>query len=248
MPLPGIETSELLWALLAAFCIGVAKAGFTGTSLISVGIFTSLYGAKLQAGMALPLLIFADLLVYPAFRRHGSWKEVWPLLPAALLGLAIGCLLMKRVDESVARRIIGFSILGLLLLQSMRFWRPGWLERVAEHRAFGTGAGVAAGVTTMMANAAGPVFQLYLLSRRVPKMEMIGIGARFFLLINLIKVPLNRGLGFITLDTLKVDLMVAPAIVVGILLGKSLLQRVPQRAFEWMVIGFAALAAGRMLL
>jgi len=235
-------------AVLAAFCIGVAKAGFSGTSLISVAIFTHLFGAKVQAGLALPLLILADLMVYPAFRRHGSWREVWALLPAALVGLGIGWWLMGHVPEAVARRIIGLSILGLLLLQSMRFWRPGWLERVAGHRAFGTGAGVAAGVTTMMANAAGPVFQLYLLSRRVPKMEMIGIGARFFLLINLIKVPLNRGLGLIDGQTLWTDLLLAPAIVAGILIGKSLLQKVRQRAFEWMVIGFAALAALRMLL
>jgi uncharacterized membrane protein YfcA len=235
-------------ALLAAFCIGIAKAGFSGTSLLAVAAFTHLFGARDQAGFALPLLIIADLCVYPAFRRHGSWQDVWQLLPAALVGVAIGWWLLGTVPEWMARRIIGVSILVLLGLQSLRILRPKLLEKIADHRAFGTGAGVAAGVTTMLANAAGPIFQLYLLSRRVPKMELIGIGARFFLLINLIKVPLNQNLGSITWETLRINLMLAPAILLGIGLGKSLLQKIPQKAFEGMILVFAGLAALRMLI
>ncbi|MEM1085743.1 MAG: sulfite exporter TauE/SafE family protein [Verrucomicrobiota bacterium] len=238
---------ELSLALFAAFCIGISKAGFSGTSLLAVAIFSHLYGAKAQAGLALPLLIMADLIVYPAFRKHGSWKDVWRFLPAALVGLMIGWWLLGNVSELLAKRIIGVAILMMLALQGLRAWKPGVLEKMADHHAFGTGAGVAGGVTTMLANAAGPVIQLYLLSRRLPKMEMIGIGARFFLLINLIKVPINGQLNLITSETLIENLKLAPAIVVGIYLGKWLLQKVPQRAFEWMILGFAALAAVRML-
>jgi uncharacterized membrane protein YfcA len=234
-------------ALLAAFCIGVAKAGFSGTSLISIAIFAELYGSKEQAGFALPLLILADIMVYPAFRKHGSWKDVWRLLPAALLGLAIGWWLMGEISQEAARRIIGWTILAMLVLQGLRAWKPELLLKMAEHRAFGTGAGVAAGVTTLLANAAGPVFQLYLLSKRVPKMELIGIGARFFLLINIIKLPMNQNLGFIGPETLWQNLLLAPGVLAGIFLGKHLLQRVPQKVFEWMILIFAALAALRML-
>jgi uncharacterized membrane protein YfcA len=238
---------ELALALLAAFCVGVSKAGFSGTSLLGVALFTHLYGAKAQAGMALPLLILADIIVYPAFRKHGSWKDVWRLLPAALVGLAIGWWLLGNVSELVARRTIGVAILLMLVLQGLRALKPGVLEKVADHHAFGTGAGVAGGVTTMLANAAGPVIQLYLLSRRLPKMEMIGIGARFFLLINLIKVPINGQLNLINRETLMENLKLAPGIVAGIFIGKWLLLKVPQRAFEWMILVFAAMAAVRML-
>ncbi|MCU0796412.1 MAG: sulfite exporter TauE/SafE family protein [Akkermansiaceae bacterium] len=234
-------------AFLAAFCIGLAKSGFSGTSLVSVVIFTHLFGARQQSGMALPLLIFADVLAYPAFRNHGSWRDVWRLLPAALVGLGMGWWLLGNIDDLLARRIIGGSILLLLALQSLRLVRPGVLEKMAAHRAFGTGAGVAAGVTTTLANAAGPVFQLYLLSKQVPKMELVGIGARFFLLINLIKLPLIGHLELIRLDTLAVNLWLAPAIVAGIYCGRGLLQKVPEKWFAWLVMGFSAVAAVRML-
>lgn len=236
-----------IFAVLAAFFIGVAKAGFTGTSLLSIAIFTGLFGALEQAGIGLPLMILADLLVYPAFRKHGSWKDVWRLLPATLLGLGGGWWLMGQIDNAVAKKIIGFVILGLLVLQVMRFLRPAALHKMAHHHAFGTGAGVMTGVTTMLANAAGPVFQLYLLSRDTPKMEMVGIGARFFLLVNLLKLPLNQNLGSIRWDTLLFNLWMAPAVVAGVWIGKKWLGKIPQKGFEWMIIGFALIAAVRML-
>ncbi|GAA5482549.1 sulfite exporter TauE/SafE family protein [Haloferula sargassicola] len=235
-----------LLAAVAAFCIGVAKSGFSGTSMIAVAIFTQMFGAKAQAGFGLPLLLIADLCVFPAYRKHGNWADVWKLLPATFVGLAAGWWLLGHLEETTARRLIGGLILLMLALQGLRFAKPGLLEKIAGHRAFGTGAGVAAGTTTMLANAAGPIFQLYLLSRRIPKMELIGIGARFFPLVNFIKIPLNRSLGTINSQTVTTGLMLAPAIVAGVFIGKSLLHRVPQRVFEWMILAFAAVAAIRM--
>lgn len=233
--------------LFATFSLGIAKTGLSGASLLSVAIFTHLFGAREQAGAVLPLLIFADLIVYPAFLKHGSWRDVWKLVPAALLGLAVGWWALGTIEEDVARRLIGTVILAMLALTAVKLRHPEWLKRMADHRAAGTTAGVVGGATSMLANAAGPVIQLYLLSRRLPKMELIGIGARFFLLINLLKLPLNRNLGLIHAETLKANLALAPGIVLGVFAGRWLIRRVPQRLFEWLVVVFAAIAAARML-
>jgi uncharacterized membrane protein YfcA len=92
------------------------------------------------------------------------------------------------------------------------------------------------------------VIQLYLLSRRLPKMELIGIGARFFLLVNLLKVPLTQQLELITAASLLENAKCLPALFGGVFAGKWLIQRVSQRVFEWMIVGFSILAAGRLLL
>lgn len=98
----------------------------------------------------------------------------------------------------------------------------------------------------MLANAAGPVIQLFLLSRRIPKMELIGISARFFLLINLLKVPLTAKLELITPQTLWFNLLLAPGVFVGVFVGKRIVQHIPQRWFERLVIGFALIAGARL--
>lgn len=239
--------SFYLLALFAAFCIGLSKAGFSGVSMVSVLLLADLYGAKASVGLALPLLIAADLMAWPAFMKHGSWRPVWRLLLPTLLGLGIGWCLLDRISDETARRVIGCCVLFMVVLQSFRTWSPVKFEQWAKSRGFGMSAGVMGGFATMLANAAGPVIQLYLMARKVPKMELIGIGARFFLLINLLKVPLNARLALITPDSLLENARIFPAVVLGIFGGRWLIRHVPQAAFEWMVVIFSTLAGIRLL-
>jgi ABC-type nitrate/sulfonate/bicarbonate transport system permease component len=80
--------------------------------MVSVFLLADLYGAKASVGLALPLLIAADLMAYPAFIRHGSWKPVWRLLGPALVGLGIGWWMLGWIDDGTARRVIGACVLA----------------------------------------------------------------------------------------------------------------------------------------
>jgi len=241
------DPNMLVIALIAATCIGLSKAGFSGISMVSVVLLADIYGAKASVGLALPLLIVADLMAYPAFLKYGSWKPVWRLLPATLVGLLLGWWLLGEINDTVARRVIGGCVMFMVLLQALKKWQPHFFGLMAHSRHFGNGAGVLGGFATMLANAAGPVIQLYFLTRRIPKMEMIGIGARFFLLVNLIKVPLNAGLDLITQDSLLENLKLVPGVFAGIIIGRWLIGRVPQAVFEWMIVGFSFLAAVKLM-
>jgi uncharacterized membrane protein YfcA len=223
------------WILvcLAAICVGLGKAGFSGLGLIAVFIMAELFG-KASVGVLLPMLIVADVSVYPMFRKYASWGPVWRLLPPALIGMIIGFFLLDRMPEEWAKPVIGSLILTMVAL--------------AHSGSFGIAAGSFAGIATTLANAAGPVFQLYFLAKRLPKMELIGIGARFFLLINLIKLPFMGGLNFTTTESLLLNLKLVPMILLGIFFGRHLLQLISQRVFEWMIVGFAILAGVRLLL
>ena len=243
----GMTTFHLI-ALLAAFCIGLSKAGFSGISMVSVFLLADLYGAKASVGLALPLLIAADLMAYPAFIKHGSWRPVWRLLGPALIGLGLGWWMLDWIEDDAARRVIGACVLLMVALQVSRRWQPGIFDRCVDSKGFGPAAGILGGFATMLANAAGPVIQLYLMARKVPKMELIGIGARFFLLINLIKVPLNARLALITPDSLLENAKLLPAVVLGVFGGKWLIRHVPQAAFEWMIVVFSLIAGFRLLL
>lgn len=239
--------SVYVLALLAAFCIGLSKAGFSGISMVSVILLAEIYGAKASVGLALPLLIAADLMAYPAFLKHGSWRPVWKMLGPALMGLGLGWWLLGKISDADSRRVIGVCVLAMVAMQTLRKMRPEFFHRLAASRGFGLGAGVLGGFSTMLANAAGPVIQLYLMARKIPKMELIGIGARFFLLINLIKVPLNAKLALITTESLLENARLLPGVVLGILGGKWLIQRVPQAAFEWMIVIFSSIAGLRLI-
>jgi uncharacterized protein len=238
------------WALLvvAAIFFGFSKTGIPGVSLVAVGILANLMPAKQATGVVLPLLIFADGFAYVIYRKHLDWKRVGRLLPWAVGGVVLGWFALGRIDNEQTARLIGALI---TLMLTVHLWRERTRAAdVATHAPmwFGPAMGLFAGFTTMIANAAGPVMLLYLLSMRLNKLEFIGTAAAFFLLINWIKVPFAVQLGLINASSLTFNLWLLPAVAVGALLGRPLVQRVNQRVFENLALTFAALAALKLLL
>jgi uncharacterized membrane protein YfcA len=75
----------------------------------------------------------------------------------------------------------------------------------------------------------------------------VGTLAWFFFIINAFKVPFSAGLGLIRPDTLLFNALLIPAVVAGVFGGRWLLQRLPQRLFNLLMLGFAALAALRLI-
>ncbi len=243
-----VESSLILVLVVAAFCTGVSKAGFSGVSYISVFLLAETFGARESIGIALPMLVMADLVVYPSFREYGNWRSVWQFMWPALIGLALAFVVLQRFSNDSMRMVIGRIIISMVAMQSLRKWFPAGFKRVAHSTSFSVVAGVSGGIATALANAAGPIMQLFLLSREVPKLDMMGVSARFFLVINLIKLPMTASLQLTTWETLRWNLAVLPLIVLGIWLGKKVLHRVPQKAFEVLVVGFALVAGLKLLL
>lgn len=236
------------FALIGAFSLGISKTGFPGLALVNILIIAECFGAKASVGIILPLLILCDLIVYPLFRKYSSWSKVWPLLPATFIGLAIGYFLLDAIDDSTARKVIGVIILLMLFLQLFREFKKSFLENLPDSKIFLAGSGVSVGVSTMVANAAGPVYSIYALVHKMKKEDFLGVGARYFLLLNVIKVPLLGSLSLINSDSLKLNLLLVPGIVAGIFTGRKLIHLVPQRIFEWLLYLFSLIAGLRLLI
>lgn len=249
MELPFDSTwGAIALATIGAFCLGVSKTGFPGLALVNILIIAECFGAKASVGIILPLLIVCDLIVYPLFRKYASWKKVLPLLPCTLIGLAIGYFLLRSIDDSTARKVIGIIILIMLALQLFRQYQKNFLTNLPDSKSFLGFSGLAIGISTMVANAAGPVYSIYALVHKMKKEDFLGVGARFFLLINVIKIPLLGNLSLINADSLKLNLLLIPGIVLGIITGRKLIHLVPQKIFEWLLYAFSLIAGLRALL
>lgn len=234
-------------ACIAALGIGVSKSGLPGISLLHVLLFAQLFPGIASTGVVLPMLIAGDVGAVLLFRRHAAWPHVVRTLPLAVAGVALGWWLMGRLREMNFNPVIGGIVLVLALIQLLRHGRPALFAEVPHTRGFAWTMGLAAGVTTMLANAAGPVMALYLLAVALPKAAFVGTGAWFFLLINLIKVPFSAQLGLITADTLAFNAVLVPVIAGGLLLGRAVMARLPQKWFDILVLAFALVAAARLL-
>ncbi len=245
--MPHLSHAQWIAAVIASIGVGISKAGFSGFSLLHVLIFAWLFGARGSTGVVLPLLIFGDLSAVRTFHTHAQWRYIRRMLPPACIGVVIGALVMSRLNDAAYKPILGWIILALAALHLLRSARPHMFGAVPHSIGFAWTMGLIAGAMTMMANAAGPIFTLYALAVGLPKFELVGTGAWFFFIMNLIKVPFSVGLGLIQAPTLLLNLVLLPPILVGAAIGRRLTQLVPQELFNRLLLIFAAVAALRLV-
>lgn len=245
------DTSMWILAAFAAMIVGLSKTGVPGIGMLFVAIFANMMPAKEASGFVLPLLIFGDIVAVASYRKHVEWIHLRRLFLWTGAGVVIGTLAMRVIDNREAQLLVGGIILALVALHLWRKRSAALADpaAVVSHGAwFAPTIGVLAGFTTLVANAAGPLMAIYLLSMRVPKMAFVGTSAVFFLLLNLFKVPFMVGLGLITTDSFQFNLWLAPAVLVGALIGRWILPKVSQVWFERLALALSTAAGLKLLL
>lgn len=230
------------WLLvgISAIAAGISKCGFNGVSLVAILLMASIFGDKLSTGILLPLLCVADVCAVLLFRRHAVWRWILRTLPLALLGVGFGAFLMKNViPDSLYKPLIGWSVLLLSVLQVWHIKQPKLFQKVPHSWIFAIVIGLLAGIFTMVANAAGQVMSLYFLAVGLPKYQLTGSSAWFFLILNFFKLPFSASLGLIDGQTLIFTALMSPVVLLGVLIGRNLLSIVSQRMFDGLILFFA---------
>jgi uncharacterized membrane protein YfcA len=234
---------EALLLVVAALLIGYAKTAIGGLASVSVAIFASVMPARESTAAILLLLLTGDVVAVWHYRREADWGLLRRLIPALLPGLALGAAFLAVVDDTVLRKSIGVLLLVLAGLQLALRWRSPDVSRVGSSRSAAIGTGVAAGFTTMTANAAGPVTTLYLVAQGVEKMRFLGTNALLFFGVNLCKLPFSYGLGLFGPGTVRRTLLLVPFVLVGTWAGLHTVRRLSQEWFDHFVLLASAVAA-----
>ena len=238
---------EWLIVSMCALMIGLTKTGIPGLGILVVSLMASVFPARVSTGIVLPMLMFADVFAVGYYRRQAVWSHLLRVMPWTACGVVLGYLLLGTVNDQQLKPFIGIIVLVMLGVN----W---WWERKSEKVSiptrwwFAAGIGVIAGVTTMMANAAGSFILIYLLAIRLPKTEFIGTGAWYYLVLNWFKVPFSLSLGLIDSQSLQFDLILFPAVAIGALSGIIILKHVSEKRFTVILKILTAAAAVNLLL
>ena len=261
-----LDTWQWAIAAFAAYLVGLSKTGIPGLGVLSVALFASVLPARESTGIVLVVLIAADIVSVIAYRSEVSWPHLWRILPYAVVGIVIGWLIMGRIDSVTTQRLIGGILSLIVLIQVIRKWQgrralaTGTVQATVEppveplaikssiHPIFAPLAGISAGITTMIANAAGPIMVLYLLAMGLPKMVFMGTSAWYFFILNVIKVPFSVNLGLINFGSLRQSFYLAPFAMAGAITGRLIIRYIDQRIFEWLALVLALVAGVRLLL
>jgi uncharacterized protein len=237
------------WIVLCicAVCVGLNKTAMPGMGVVVVPLMASFFPAGNSTGLLLIMLATGDLLAVGFYHRHAKWKYILRLLPAALAGMAVGTIVVRRISDAQLAPIIGVIVLIMLAANYLRGIMRQDYSRLPHHVLFAAVMGFLAGLTTQLANAAGPIMVIYLLAMNLPKFEFIGTSAWFFLIVNWIKVPIFMSEGRITSGAIASDAIMLPLIIGGAIAGLFILKKVPQKWFNIAMQIFAATAAIKLL-
>lgn len=241
--------SVFQWIVLSAtaLSIGMSKTGIQGIMLLIVPFMAMAFGAKESTGVILPMLCMADVIAVAYYKRIADWRVVAKLLPTAILGFFAAILVDSFVPANEFRQLMGWTLalaLGVMIWSEVFGRENRWMSRWWYSAVFG----LLGGFTTMIGNAAGPVMSVYLLSMRKGKMEYIGINAWFFLVVNLLKIPLQVfAWDNISIDSFMLNLAMLPVIGIGALLGIRIVNLFPEKAFRRFIQVVTILSVAMML-
>ena len=237
---------QFLLLLTVALFIGMSKTGVHGAGMLAVPLLANIFGGQLSSGVMLPMLVLADLLGVWYYHRHASWHHLKILFPWSAVGVILGTLVGKYIDDTIFKIIMAVIIVASVI--TMLWLERGHKEEVPHNKAFGVTSGILGGFTSMVGNLAGTVMAVYLLSMRLPKNAFIGTTAWFFMATNWFKVPFHVfSWHTINMNTVLLDLSTLPLIILGAYLGIIIVKKLSERTYRWFIIVMTLIAAFFML-
>jgi len=250
----------LILGSLSALIMGAAKGGFAGSiGMLSVPLMIYACGGSvpLALGMFLPLLIICDYVAVVYWRGKWDWPTVRSLLPGIVVGITVGSVVLwaflrfahdpqtKQVSDAAMRMAIGVIALVFVTIQALRAWR-GEMKVFRPTALHAFIAGSTAGLTSTLSHSAGPITAMYLLPQQMPKQRYVATTTLYYWIGNQAKVLPYLLLGQFNADSLSGSATLAPAVVVGALVGIYLHTRVNQKIFNIVIYGLLTLVGGHL--
>lgn len=217
-------------AVPAVIIVGLSKGGFGGgVALLGVPLMSLAVPPLLAAGIMLPILMVMDAVALASFRGTCDRRALLILLPAGLVGVAVGWLTAAWVSEAAVRLIVGLVALVFAL---DHFARRGAAPRTASHNPVKGGFwGALSGFTSFVSHAGGPPFQMYMLPLRLDPWLFAGTAVIFFAVVNAVKVVPYLALGHMSAATLTTSLVLMPIAALAAFAGTRLVHVISRELF-----------------
>ncbi len=228
-----MDPAVALLALVVCAAFTVESAlGFGGT-VITVALGARLVPVRALLPAFVPLNLALSLWFTVRCRRDIDRALLLRrVLPLMLLGMPLGMVLVRRLDELTARRVFGALVVVLAAYELARAARPDASPRAPLARPVSAALLAAAGVVHGMFATGGPL-AVFVAGRELTD------KARFRATLSALWLCLNAALlagyaweGAVGAASLPTTLALVPALFGGLWLGDRLHARVPERAFR----------------
>jgi uncharacterized membrane protein YfcA len=217
-----------LLAIPAITLLGIGKGGFSGVGMIATPLMALAIPPLQAAAIVQPILMVQDVISAWVYRRDYDAWNLKVLLIGGTIGVSAAWFLARYLTDAHVRVMVG--VIGVV------FVLYSWLARMpAEPRKPRASAGVfwgaMTGITSTLAQAGAPPFQVFMLPQRLPKMTLVGTTIIFYAVLNWLKAAAYLSLGQFTLETVLTSLLLMPLAIATNFFGFWLVRRVPHETF-----------------
>jgi uncharacterized membrane protein YfcA len=233
----GVSLNVAMAICAIAFVSGTAR-GFSGfgSALIFMPLASSIADPRLVAALLLIIDFVAAAPLLPDAWRKADRRATAIMAIGSLIGVPIGTYFLTRLEPVTTRWIISVFVLALLLLLL-----SGWRYRGKEHTAISVGIGGLSGFCSGLAQTGGPPIVGYWLGRPIASVVARANIVLFFGASDLFSAISYAATGLITMDAIRLSLVVGPVYGIGVWFGASLFGKASEALFR--TICYALIAA-----
>ncbi len=191
------------------------------------------------------LLAFTTSLIAAIkYRRFITWKRLIPILSIFLVTSTAAICLLKMMQDSTIRFILGF----ILIFVSIYFAFLNKRIKFGTTLPYQMGAGSLSGLMGGFFGMHGPPAVLYFISAEEDKMHYMGMIQTYFVITNAMMTAVRCYNGFVTPTVGKCYIFSLGAIAVGSALGSWAFNRIPGNKFPYVVYGYIGISGVIILL
>ncbi len=211
---------------------GITSFGFSLLAVPLLGIFLPL---KLVVPMLVIYSLILNSIILYHVKDHINLKKISILIIAGIIGTPFGTYLLKILDENVLKIIVG-SIVTLSAI--INFY--GYKVKVKNEKLSYIPVGLVSGLLNGSVSLSGPPIIIFLTNQGVEKQVFRANLTSYFWILNLFTIPTFFFSGLITKDVMNYTMYLFPGLIIGVLLGIRLGNKVDEAYFKKLTLALVA--------
>jgi uncharacterized protein len=230
----------------AVACIAGMVRGFAGfgAAMMMTPVFSALYGPAIGVALCLFLEIVVAVPLVPGVMRLVDWRRIGLMLLAAAAAVPVGNVVLTLSEPEPMRWAISAIVLGAVAVLASG-WRYSGKPRTATTLAAGAGSGFLNGLSGM----AGPPIAFYYLAGDETVTRVRANLTTYFVFVDLAAIITFAARGLVDGDTIVLGLCLAPAVIVGGVLGGRLFPLASEKFYRRLALGLlVGVAIGALIL
>jgi len=235
-----------LVAVPAVLIYGMGKGGLGGAAgAVSVPMMSLTIEPVQAAAILLPIICVMDLQVVRLFWGKFDKTSLKIIIPAALVGVAIGASLLGVLPAAGMRLMLG----TIAVLFCIDYVARGRGEKLRKPPGPWSGRfwGIIAGITSTHVHAGGPPISIYLLPKKLDKVILVGTFGVFFFVLNYVKLIPYTLLDQFDSRNLVTSLVLLPLAPIGVWLGYRFLHYFDQETIYRTIYAFLFVTGLKLL-